>query len=136
MRRAIGEEPMRIPKDAVLLRIFLSEKDRFEHRPLNEAIVLKARERCLGGATVLRGSMGFGRSNRLHRAKTLRLSYDLPIVIEIVDTEAKIMDFLPILERMMTAGLVTLGKLQVQQYDQRACGTDPAGSKERLECAG
>ena len=81
---------MQIPKDAMLLRIFFGENDRFEHRPLYEAIVLKAREMHLAGATVLRGPMGFGHSSRLHTAKILRLSFDLPIVVEIVDTEAKI----------------------------------------------
>jgi len=107
---------MEIPKDAVLLRIFFGEDDRFEHQPLYEAIVLKARETHLGGATVLRGPMGFGHSSRLHTAKILRLSYDLPIVVEIVDTEAKIMNFLPVLDQMMTSGLVTLEKVQVLQY--------------------
>jgi PII-like signaling protein len=107
---------MQIPKDAVLLRIFFGENDRFEHQPLYEAIVLKAREMHLGGATVLRGPMGFGHSSRLHTAKILRLSFDLPIVVEIVDTEAKVMEFLPVLDRMMSSGLVTLEKVQVLQY--------------------
>jgi PII-like signaling protein len=107
---------MNIPKDAVLLRIFFGEDDRFEHQPLYEAIVLKARSMHLGGATVLRGASGFGHSSRLHTAKILRLSYDLPVVIEIVDTEAKINDFLPVLDTMMTSGLITLEKVQVLQY--------------------
>src|SRR5579859_5587972 len=107
---------MQIPHDAVLLRIFIGENDRWEHQPLYEAIVLKAREMHLGGATVLRGPMGFGHSSRLHTAKILRLSEDLPIVIEIVDEEAKIKDFLPMLETIMGSGLVTLEKVQVLQY--------------------
>jgi PII-like signaling protein len=107
---------MQIPKDAMLLRIFCGEDDKAGIQPLYEAIVLKARELHLGGATVLRGPIGYGRSSRLHTAKILRLSYDLPIVIEIVDTEAKIADFLPELEKMMGSGLVTLEKVQVLQY--------------------
>src|SRR6516162_10892663 len=98
---------MQIPKDAVLLRIFFGENDRFGREPLYEAVVLKARELQLAGATVLRGSMGFGHSSRLHTAKVLRLSFDLPIVIEIVDTEAKINEFLPTVDRMMASGLIT-----------------------------
>jgi uncharacterized protein len=107
---------MRIPHDSVLLRIFLGEDDRFEHRPLYEAIVLKAREMHLAGATVLRGPMGFGHSSHLHTAKLLRLSEDLPLVIEIVDSEEKIDAFLPVLDGMMGSGLVTLEKVKVLQY--------------------
>ena len=107
---------MDIPKDAVLLRIFFGEDDRFEHQPLYEAIVQKAREQHLAGATVLRGPMGFGHSSRLHTAKILRPSFDLPIVVEIVDTEAKINEFLPLLDSMMASGLITLEKVQVLQY--------------------
>jgi len=107
---------MQIPQDAVLVRIFIGESDRFEHKPLYEAIVLKARELHLGGATVLRGSMGFGKSSRLHTAKILRLSMDLPLVIEVVDSEEKIQSFLPVLEKMMGGGLVTLEKVKVLQY--------------------
>ncbi|HSB14033.1 MAG TPA: DUF190 domain-containing protein [Bryobacteraceae bacterium] len=107
---------MQIPRDAVLLRIFLGENDRHGHQPLYEAIVLKAREMHLGGATVLRGPMGFGHSSRLHTAKILRLSEDLPIVVEIVDSEAKIDAFLPILDTMIGSGLVTLEKVTVLQY--------------------
>ena len=88
---------MHLPEDAVLLRIFIGESDRCQHRPLYEAIVLKARELELAGATVLRGPMGFGKSSHLHTAKILRLSTDLPIVIEIVDTAQKINAFLPVL---------------------------------------
>jgi PII-like signaling protein len=109
-------DAMQIPKDAVLLRIFFGENDRFGRKPLYEAVVLKARELQLAGATVLRGPMGFGHSSKLHTAKVLRLSFDLPMVIEIVDTEAKINEFLPTLDAMMASGLVTLEKVQVLQY--------------------
>ena len=101
---------MHIPKDAMLLRIFFGENDRFEQQSLSEAIVLKAREMHLAGATVLRGPMGYGHSSRLHTAKIMRLSFDLPMVVEIVDTEAKINEFLPVLDQMMTSGLSTFGK--------------------------
>ena len=107
---------MQIPRDAMLLRVFFGENDRFERKALYEAIVLKAREMHLAGATVLRGPMGFGHSSRLHTAKILRLSFDLPIVIEIVDTEEKINAFLPVLDTMMKSGLVTMEKVQVLQY--------------------
>jgi PII-like signaling protein len=107
---------MQIPRNAMLLRIFIGEDDRHAHRPLYEAIVLKAREMHLAGATVLRGPMGFGHSSRLHTAKILRLSEDLPFVIEIVDSEEKINAFLPVLDAMMVSGLVTLEKVQVLQY--------------------
>jgi PII-like signaling protein len=106
-----------VPKEAMLLRIFLGESDRFEHRPLYEAIVLKAREMGLAGATVLRGPMGFGSHSHLHSAKILRLSQDLPLVIEIVDAEAKIEALLTVLDPMMTgSGLVTLERVQVRRY--------------------
>lgn len=107
---------MKIPKEAVLLRIFIGEDDRDGGRPLYEAIVLKARELHLAGATVLRGAMGFGHSSRLHTAKILRLSEDMPLVIEIVDSEEKINAFMPTLDSLMTSGLVTLEKVKVLQY--------------------
>ncbi len=107
---------MQIPKDAVLLRIFIGESDRADHKPLYEAIVLKAREMHLAGATVLRGPMGFGKSSRVHTSKIIRLSMDLPLVIEIVDSEQQIHEFLPILEGMIGGGLVTLEKVQVVHY--------------------
>src|SRR6202030_3724067 len=103
---------MEVPRDSMLLRIFIGESDRWNHKPLYEAIVLKAREMHLGGATVLRGPMGFGKSSHLHTTKILRLSMDLPIVIEIVDSEEKIREFLPILDEMITGGLVTLERVQ------------------------
>jgi PII-like signaling protein len=107
---------MQIPEDAVLLRIFIGENDRWENKPLYEAIVLKAREMHLGGATVLRGPMGSGRTSRVHTAKILNLSTDLPLVIEIVDSEANISGFLPVLDQMITGGLVTLEKVKVLHY--------------------
>ena len=107
---------MQLPQEAILLRIFIGESDRWEHKPLYEAIVLKAREAHLAGATVLRGPMGFGKSSRLHTAKILRLSADLPMVIEIVDSEEKINAFLPLLDKMISGGLVTLEKVRVLQY--------------------
>lgn len=107
---------MQIPKDAKLLRIFIGESDRCNGRPLYEAIVLKAREMQIAGATVLRSPMGFGQSSRMHTAKILRLSEDLPIVIEIVDSEDRIDAFLPVLDTMMGSGLVTLEKVQVLRY--------------------
>jgi uncharacterized protein len=107
---------MQIPKDAVLLRIFFGEDEKAGHLPLYEAIVLKAREMHLAGATVLRGPMGFGHSSHIHTSKILRLSQDLPIVIEIVDAEDKINAFLPELDKMIGSGLVTLEKVQVLQY--------------------
>ena len=115
---------MQIPRDALLLRIFIGENDRADGRPLYEAIVLKARELHLAGATVLRGPMGFGRSSILHTAKILRLSGDLPFVIEIVDAEDKIRAFLPELETLMSSGLVTLEKVQVIRY-----GADDTATK-------
>ena len=107
---------MQIPNDAVLLRIFIGESDRWQHKPLYEAIVLAAREVHLAGATVLRGPMGFGKTSRLHTAKILRLSMDLPLVIEIVDSEEKINSFLPALDQMMGGGLATLEKVKVLHY--------------------
>lgn len=112
---------MEIPHESVLLRIFIGESDRCDGKPLHEAIVLKARELHLAGATVLRGPMGFGKSSRLHTNKILRLSVDLPLVIEIVDSEEKINAFLPVLEPMMGGGMVTLEPVRVIHYR----GTEP-----------
>jgi PII-like signaling protein len=109
---------MQLPRDAVLLRIFFGEDDKSGHLPLHEAIVLKAREMHLAGATVLRGHVGFGHSSRLHTTKILRLSQDLPVIVEIVDAPEKIEAFLPVLDAMMSSGLVTLEKVQVLQYGQ------------------
>src|SRR5215510_11978072 len=107
---------MQIPEDAVLLRIFIGESDRHRHQPLYEAIVLKAREMQMAGATVLRGPMGFGKSSHLHTAKILRLSMDLPIVIEIVDSAEKVNAFLPVLDELMGGGLVTLERVKVIRH--------------------
>lgn len=109
---------MKLPTDATLLRIFIGEADRYQGKPLYEAIVLKARECALAGATVLRGPMGFGASSHLHTAKILRLSEDLPLVIEIVDSEPRIQQFLPELDRMLGSGLVTMEKVKVWKYGQ------------------
>ena len=107
---------MNIPQDGYLLRIFVGESDRFGHRPLYEEIVLKAREAGLAGATVLRGVMGFGRNSILHTAKILRLSEDLPMVIEIVDSLEKVEAFMPQLDEMIKDGLVTLEEVKVVHY--------------------
>lgn len=107
---------VQIPHDAVLLRIFFGEDDKYGHLPLHEAIVLKAREMHLAGATVLRGHVGFGHSSRIHTTKILRLSEDLPVVVEIVDSEQKIDEFLPVLDGMMSGGLITLEKVRVLRY--------------------
>jgi len=107
---------MTIPEDGSLLRIFVGESDHYGHQPLYEAIVLKAREKGLAGATVLRGVMGFGKHSILHTAKILRLSEDLPMVIEIVDSAEKIDEFLPVLDEMIKDGLVTVETVRVLQY--------------------
>lgn len=107
---------MQPPQNAQLLRIYIGESDRFENRPLAESIVLRARERHLAGATVLRGPLGYGHSSRLHTAKILRLSMDLPVVIEIVDSEEQVQAFLPELQRMVGGGLITLENVQVLHY--------------------
>jgi uncharacterized protein len=110
---------MQIPEDAVVLRIFVGESDRRGHHPLYEAIVLKAREMQMAGATVLRGPMGFGKSSHLHTAKILRLSMDLPIVIAIVDSEEKVNAFLPVLDGLMGGDLATLERAKVIRYQDQ-----------------
>ncbi len=107
---------MTLPEEATLLRVFIGEGDRLDHRPLYEQIVLKARELNLAGATVLRGVMGFGASSRIHSAKLLTLSEDLPMVIEIVDTAEKIATLLPFIDETVEEGLVTLEKVKVFKY--------------------
>ena len=107
---------MKIPQDGYLLRIFVGESDKHGHVPLYEAIVLNARKAGLAGATVLRGVMGFGKHSVLHTAKILRLSEDLPMVIEIVDSLEKIEAFLPTLDTMVLEGLVTVEKVRVIHY--------------------
>jgi uncharacterized protein len=128
---------MQIPRDAVLLRIFLGENERCQNRPLYEAIVLKAREMHLAGATVLRGPLGFGHSSHLHTAKILRLSEDLPMIVEIVDSEDKIDAFLVHLDGMIGSGLVTLERVKVLQYGSslshagaKPLAAQPAGTSE------
>ncbi|MGO9265352.1 MAG: DUF190 domain-containing protein [Candidatus Binataceae bacterium] len=111
---------MQIPKDAVLLRIFIGENDRHHDKPLYEMIVTTARQMHLAGATILRGPMGFGRSSRIHSARIDRLSEDLPMVVEIVDSQAKVDEFLPVLDGMMGSGLITVEKVQVLQYGEPA----------------
>src|SRR6202035_5177949 len=105
-----------LPEECSLLRIFLGEADEYKHRPLYRAIVLRARELHLAGATVLRGPMSFGSSTHLHNSRILRLSLDLPIVVEIVDETQKIRDFLPEVQKMMQGGLITMERAQVYRY--------------------
>ncbi len=107
---------MKIPEQGFLLRIFIGESDKWHGKPLYEAIVLKARELHLAGATVLRGPMGFGANSRLHTAKILRLSEDLPMVIEIVDAKEKLDLLMPFIDEVVQEGLVTLERVQVIKY--------------------
>lgn len=107
---------MTIPEEGYLLRIFVGERDRYGGHPLYESIVLKAREQGLAGATVLRGLMGFGKHSVLHTAKILRLSEDLPMIVEIVDSREKVENFLPLLDDMISDGLVTLERVKVLHY--------------------
>jgi hypothetical protein len=109
---------MKLPEKGVLLRIFMGESDRDpgSGRPLYEAIVRRARESHLAGATVLRGPLGYGRNSIVHSAKLLELSTDLPIVIEIVDAEEKITAFLPIVDELVTEGMVTLEAVRILKY--------------------
>jgi len=107
---------MKVPEDGQLLRIFLGESDQWEGIPLYEAIILKARELNIAGATMLRGMMGYGAASRIHTAKILRLSEDLPVIVEIVDSAEKIAILLPFIDEMVTEGLVTLEDIRVIQY--------------------
>jgi PII-like signaling protein len=107
---------MKLPETGVLLRILIGETDRLNGKPLFEEIVLKSREMNLAGATVLRGIMGFGASSRIHSSKILRLSEDMPIIIEIVDTEEKINSFIPFIEENVKEGMVTLEKVNIIKY--------------------
>ncbi len=127
---------MILPSEAQLLRIFIGENDKHGHRPLYEAIVEEARRRGMAGATVLRGVMGFGKASRIHTFKILRLSEDLPIVIEIVDKPERIAAFLPDLDKMIGEGLVTLEKVRVVAYRRNAdagpggCSPDDAADPQ------
>lgn len=107
---------MKLPSEAFLLRIFIGESNKADGRPLYKVIVEEARKRGMAGATVMRGFMGFGANSRIHTSKVLRLSEDLPVVVEIVDTEGKIEAFLPELDKMIGEGLVTLEKVRVISY--------------------
>lgn len=109
---------MKIADEGQLLRIFIGESDRWQGKPLYEAIILKARERGIAGATMLRGLMGYGAASRIHTAKILRLSEDLPVVVEIVDSAEKIEALLPLIDEMVQEGLVTLEKVRIIQYRQ------------------
>ncbi|HKJ30708.1 MAG TPA: DUF190 domain-containing protein [Balneolales bacterium] len=114
---------MRLPKDGMLLRIYIGESDHYEGKPLYEQIVLKAREMKLAGATVLKGIMGFGAHSHLHTTKILRLSEDMPIIIEIVDTEENLNKLLPYLDKTIQEGLVTLEKMNIVEYREGAAPT-------------
>jgi hypothetical protein len=116
---------MELPTDSLLVRIYLGESDHRDHKPLYEVIVLKAREAGLAGATVLRGAMGFGASSRMHTAKILRLSDDLPVIVEIVDAEEKVNAFLPQIQALMGGGLVTLERIRVLHYRHDGPGSAP-----------
>jgi len=107
---------MKITEEGQLVRIFIGESDRWEGKPLYEALVLKAREMGLAGATMLRGLMGYGAASRIHTAKILRLSEDLPVIVEIVDSQEKIDSFLPAIDEMVQEGLVTLEKVKILLY--------------------
>lgn len=107
---------MKLPEESELLRVFIGESDRYGAKPLYEAIVEEARGRGMAGATVLRGTLGFGVHSRLHTAKVLRLSEDLPMVVEIVDKPERIAEFLPVLDKMVAEGLITLEKIKVIAY--------------------
>ncbi|MBN2105808.1 MAG: DUF190 domain-containing protein [Deltaproteobacteria bacterium] len=107
---------MKLPEEGMLLRIFIGESDRHQGKPLYEQIVLKARELNLAGATVMRGVMGFGADSRMHTAKILRLSEDMPMVIELVDTEEKLNLLLPFLDETVEEGLITLERVRVVKY--------------------
>jgi len=115
---------MKIPEDGYLLRIFIGEADHWHSKPLYEAIVLKARELHMAGATVLRGPMGFGAHSRMRTAKILRLSEDLPLIIEIVDGKEKIDELMPHIDEMVQEGLVTLERVQVIKYRANAPGAE------------
>jgi PII-like signaling protein len=107
---------MKISDEGQLLRVFVGESDKWEGRPLYEALVLRAREMGLAGATMLRGLMGYGAASRIHTAKILRLSEDLPVLVEIVDSPEKIASFLPVIDEMVKEGLVTLERVQIIIY--------------------
>lgn len=107
---------MKLPEDGMLLRVFIGETDKYKGKPLYEQIILQAKQLNLAGGTVLRGLMGYGASSRVHSAKLLRLSEDLPVVVEIVDTEEKLQVLIPFLDETVTDGLVTMEQVKVIKY--------------------
>ena len=113
---------MKITGNGQLLRIFIGESDQWRGKPLYEALILEARSRGIAGATMLRGLMGFGANSRIHTAKLLRLSEDLPVIVEIVDSEEKITALLPAIDEMVQEGLVTLENVRILQYRHRSAG--------------
>lgn len=121
----MGGVDMKVSEEGQLLRIFIGESDKWKGKPLYEAIVLRAREMGLAGATMLRGLMGYGAASRIHTAKILRLSEDLPIIVEIVDNPEKITSFLPIIDEMVQEGLVTLERVQVILYRHNTSTAGP-----------
>jgi len=124
---------MKISEEGQLLRVFIGESDKWEGTPLYEALVLKAREMGLAGATMLRGLMGYGAASRVHTAKILRLSEDLPVIVEIVDSQEKIASFLPVIDEMIQEGLVTLERVQVILYRHNTLTAD-SSSQVRSDC--
>ena len=107
---------MKLPEEGMLLRVFIGESDSFKGKPLYEQIVLKARELNLAGATVIHGTMGFGAGSRIHTAKIVRLSEDLPIIVELVDTEEKLESLMPFLDETVEEGLITMERVKVVKY--------------------
>jgi PII-like signaling protein len=124
---------MKISEEGQLLRVFVGESDKWEGKPLYEALVLKAREMGIAGATMLRGLMGYGAASRVHTAKILRLSEDLPVIVEIVDSQEKIASFLPVIDEMIQEGLVTLERVQVILYRHNTLTADNS-SQLRSDC--
>jgi PII-like signaling protein len=110
---------MKLPEEGMLLRIFIGESDSFKGKPLYEQIVLKARELNLAGATVIHGTMGFGAGSRIHTAKIVRLSEDLPIIVELVDTEEKLNSLMPFLDETVEEGLITMERVKVVKYRRK-----------------
>jgi uncharacterized protein len=119
---------MKISEEGQLLRVFVGESDKWEGKPLYEALVLKAREMGLAGATMLRGLMGYGAASRVHTAKILRLSEDLPVIVEIVDSQEKIASFLPLIDEMIQEGLVTLERVQIILYRHNMPAADTSST--------
>ena len=121
---------MKLSGQAELLRIFIGESDKYQGKPLHEAIVHEARRRGMAGATVLRGILGFGADSRMHTAKVLRLSEDLPIIVEIVDRPDRIAELLPELDKMIVEGLITLEKVQIIAYRHNGSSLGDSSDEE------